>query len=402
MEDIIINCESSMCGGSNPDYPDVDCHTIHVIQETAGCMDESACNYNPEATEDDGSCDYPDPFYDCDGNCTNDPDGDGVCNDSIFTYNVYRDGSLHTELLVDPEFIDDVGYYSSHCYTVTYTNNIYNQESEHSNEACTTTGGPDSIYGCMDENACNYNPDATIDDGTCYEDCGPPECLYDCPNMEEYFAELQDPSTAEICGYFGSIPLGFNNPCIDDCEEDISQELAELELCCPSIEAGACDCDIEQFGEGFTVTPEYEDCAGECGGYAQDDLCGICDGDNAYNRNAISTGMHHSLAIQSDGTVWAWGSNTFGELGNGAAVFTKSGNIAKHFTENAKIGMIGVNVPIPVPVAYHSFGGWKRSLFGDHSMHGPEGVRFYTKLKTATVTWVEDNAGPEFTIPVLS
>ena len=90
------------------------------------------------------------------------------------------------------------------------------------------------------------------------------------------------------------------------------------------------------------------------------------------------------------------------ELGNGAAVFTKSGNIAKHFTENAKIGMIGVNVPIPVPVAYHSFGGWKRSLFGDHSMHGPEGIRFYTKLKTATVTWVEDDAGPEFTIPVLS
>src|SRR5210317_1837703 len=90
------------------------------------------------------------------------------------------------------------------------------------------------------------------------------------------------------------------------------------------------------------------------------------------------------------------------ELGNGAAVFTKSGMIAKHFTENAKIGMIGVNVPIPVPVAYHSFGGWKRSLFGDHSMHGPEGVRFYTKLKTATVTWSEDNSGPEFTIPVLS
>ena len=90
------------------------------------------------------------------------------------------------------------------------------------------------------------------------------------------------------------------------------------------------------------------------------------------------------------------------ELGNGAAVFTKSGMIAKHFTENAKIGMIGVNVPIPVPVAYHSFGGWKRSLFGDHSMHGPEGVRFYSKLKTATVTWSEDDNGPEFTIQVLS
>ncbi len=90
------------------------------------------------------------------------------------------------------------------------------------------------------------------------------------------------------------------------------------------------------------------------------------------------------------------------ELGNGAAVFTKSGNIAKHFTENAKIGMIGVNVPIPVPVAYHSFGGWKRSLFGDHSIHGPDGVKFYTKLKTTTVTWSDDDAGPEFTIPVLS
>ena len=90
------------------------------------------------------------------------------------------------------------------------------------------------------------------------------------------------------------------------------------------------------------------------------------------------------------------------ELGNGAAVFTKSGMIAKHFTENAKIGMIGVNVPIPVPVAYHSFGGWKRSLFGDHSMLVPEGVRFYTILKSATVTWSEDDKGPEFTIPVLS
>jgi malonate-semialdehyde dehydrogenase (acetylating)/methylmalonate-semialdehyde dehydrogenase len=64
--------------------------------------------------------------------------------------------------------------------------------------------------------------------------------------------------------------------------------------------------------------------------------------------------------------------------------------------------MVGVNVPIPVPVAYHSFGGWKKSLYGDHAMHGPEGVRFYTKLKTATITWVEDNVGPEFTLPVLS
>ena len=90
-------------------------------------------------------------------------------------------------------------------------------------------------------------------------------------------------------------------------------------------------------------------------------------------------------------------------LGNGATLFTNNGGVARHFLERANIGMVGVNVPIPVPVAYHSFGGWKQSLFGDHSMHGPEGVRFYTKLKTATLTWpAGENSGPEFSIPVLS
>lgn len=91
------------------------------------------------------------------------------------------------------------------------------------------------------------------------------------------------------------------------------------------------------------------------------------------------------------------------ELGNGAAIFTNHGGVARHFVEQSRIGMVGVNVPIPVPVAYHSFGGWKRSLFGDHHMHGPEGVRFYTKLKTATMTWpTGENTGPEFSIPTLS
>ena len=91
------------------------------------------------------------------------------------------------------------------------------------------------------------------------------------------------------------------------------------------------------------------------------------------------------------------------ELGNGAALFTNNGGVARHFIERSKIGMVGVNVPIPVPVAYHSFGGWKRSLFGDHHMHGPEGIRFYTKLKTATLTWpTGEKAGPEFSIPTLS
>ena len=91
------------------------------------------------------------------------------------------------------------------------------------------------------------------------------------------------------------------------------------------------------------------------------------------------------------------------ELGNGAALFTNNGGVARHFIEQTKIGMVGVNVPIPVPVAYHSFGGWKSSLFGDHHMHGPEGIRFYSKLKTATLTWpTGEAAGPEFSIPTLS
>jgi len=75
------------------------------------------------------------------------------------------------------------------------------------------------------------------------------------------------------------------------------------------------------------------------------------------------------------------------EFGNGTAIFTRDGDAARDFTSRAKIGMIGVNVPIPVPVAYHSFGGWKRSLFGDHYVHGMEGVRFYTRLKTITARW---------------
>jgi len=75
------------------------------------------------------------------------------------------------------------------------------------------------------------------------------------------------------------------------------------------------------------------------------------------------------------------------EYGNGTAIFTRDGDTARDFTKRTQTGMVGVNVPIPVPVAYHSFGGWKRSLFGDHSVHGMEGVHFYTKLKTITARW---------------
>ncbi len=90
------------------------------------------------------------------------------------------------------------------------------------------------------------------------------------------------------------------------------------------------------------------------------------------------------------------------EFGNGTAIFTRDGDAARDFATRCKIGMVGVNVPIPVPMAFHSFGGWKRSLFGDHYMHGSEGVRFYTRLKTITSRWPTGiRSGAEFIMPTM-
>jgi len=90
------------------------------------------------------------------------------------------------------------------------------------------------------------------------------------------------------------------------------------------------------------------------------------------------------------------------EYGNGAAIFTRDGDAAREFSNRVQIGMIGVNVPIPVPMAFHSFGGWKRSLFGDMAVYGTEGVRFYTKLKTITSRWPTGiRAGAEFVMPTM-
>ena len=90
------------------------------------------------------------------------------------------------------------------------------------------------------------------------------------------------------------------------------------------------------------------------------------------------------------------------EYGNGASIFTRDGGAAREFTNRVQIGMVGVNVPIPVPMAFHSFGGWKRSMFGDMAMHGLEGVRFYTRLKTVTSRWPTDHrAGADFAIPTV-
>ena len=90
------------------------------------------------------------------------------------------------------------------------------------------------------------------------------------------------------------------------------------------------------------------------------------------------------------------------EFGNGTTIYTREGDTARAFANQCKIGMVGVNVPIPVPMAFHSFGGWKRSLFGDHAMHGMDGVRFFTRLKTVTSRWPTGiRQGAEFTIPTM-
>ncbi len=90
------------------------------------------------------------------------------------------------------------------------------------------------------------------------------------------------------------------------------------------------------------------------------------------------------------------------EFGNGASICTNDGRAAREFAHGVAAGMVGINIPIPVPMAFHSFGGWKRSLFGDTHVHGPEGVRFYTRLKTVTARWPTSGAGTaEFVMPTM-
>ncbi len=102
--------------------------------------------------------------------------------------------------------------------------------------------------------------------------------------------------------------------------------------------------------------------------------------------------MEHAIQLTNDH-----------EYGNGTCIFTRDGGAARYFTDNIKVGMVGVNVPLPVPTAYHSFGGWKRSLFGDLGAYGPDSVRFYTRRKTITQRWPEDTIEKaQFSFPVHS
>ena len=89
------------------------------------------------------------------------------------------------------------------------------------------------------------------------------------------------------------------------------------------------------------------------------------------------------------------------EYGNGTSIFTRDGAIAHQYTSRVQVGLVGVNIPIPVPVAYHSFAGWKRSYFGDNNFHGTEGVHFYTKNKTVTQRWPVGKLASEFSMPIM-
>ncbi len=89
------------------------------------------------------------------------------------------------------------------------------------------------------------------------------------------------------------------------------------------------------------------------------------------------------------------------EYGNGTSIFTQNGATARYFADNVEAGMVGINVPIPVPMAFYSFGGWKASAFGDHNQYGLEGLRFYTKVKTVTTRWPTENLDADFSIPTL-
>jgi malonate-semialdehyde dehydrogenase (acetylating)/methylmalonate-semialdehyde dehydrogenase len=105
-----------------------------------------------------------------------------------------------------------------------------------------------------------------------------------------------------------------------------------------------------------------------------------------------ATGYEQALALATDH-----------EYGNGVAIFTQSGDAARDFANRVQVGMVGINVPIPVPIAYHTFGGWKRSGFGDLNQHGPDSIRFYTKTKTVTSRWPSTNKdGASFVIPTMA
>ena len=126
-------------------------------------------------------------------------------------------------------------------------------------------------------------------------------------------------------------------------------------------------------------------------GYEADDVIGTL------ARKAVAQGLT-AIVVTSDKDMLQLVNDH--EFGNGVSCFTRDGNVAREFSRRVQVGMVGVNVPIPVPMAWHGFGGWKRSLFGDMHAYGEEGVRFYTKQKSVMQRWPESTPkGAEFAMP---
>ena len=154
-----------ICGGDC--IADFDGDGVCDDEEVFGCTEEGACNYDPEATQNNGSCEFPDPFYDCDGICINDTDGDGICDEEEVP------GCTDpTNPGYNPYATDDDGSCLVGGCVFSFACN-YNPEADYMlSDSCDFT----SCQGCTDENACNYNPDATIDDNS----CDLPQAGYDC------------------------------------------------------------------------------------------------------------------------------------------------------------------------------------------------------------------------------
>jgi len=127
---------------------------------------------------------------------------------------------------------------------------------------------------------------------------------------------------------------------------------------------------VDEFEEGFFVGPSLLD--------------GVTTDMSVYTDEIFGPVLTVLRVPTLDAALELINSNPYG---NGTAVFTSSGEVARTFQRKVHVGMIGINVPVPVPMAFHSFGGWKDSLFGDHHIHGPEGVRFYTQAKVVTTRW---------------
>jgi malonate-semialdehyde dehydrogenase (acetylating) / methylmalonate-semialdehyde dehydrogenase len=145
------------------------------------------------------------------------------------------------------------------------------------------------------------------------------------------------------------------------------------------------DFQLQGFEKGFFIGPSLFD--------------GVKKGMKTYHEEIFGPVLQ---MVRADSVEEAMALPSEHQYGNGVAIFTRNGRAAREFAANVNVGMVGINVPIPVPVAYHTFGGWKRSAFGDTNQHGVEGVKFYTKVKTVTARWPEgDVADSSFVIPTM-